>query len=115
MPLYEKRNTIVKGSYEPNDDECKWEDNEDLAREIEKVKIEENKEKEKQPTNKDGPVKGVPDFWLTVFKNVSMTADMVQEHDEPILKHLTDIKANFHKEPMVSASLYDLKKIFILY
>lgn len=103
MPLYEKRNMIVKGAYEPTDEESKWEDSEDLTREIEKVKIEDNKEKEKEkaPAIKNGPVKGIPDFWLTVFKSVTIVADMVQEHDEPILKHLLDIKANFHKEPMV--------------
>ena len=45
---------------------------------------------------------GVPEFWLTIFKNVDMLADMVQEHDEPVLKHLQDIKVNFHKtNPMV--------------
>lgn len=45
---------------------------------------------------------GVPEFWLTVFKNVDMLNDMVQEHDEPILKHLNDIKVKFSKaDPMV--------------
>lgn len=96
--MYEKRNTIVKGVHEPTDEECKWEDSEDLVKEMEKVKIEENKEKEPA---KDVPVKGIPDFWLTIFKNVGLLADMLQEHDEPILKHLMDIKAYFHKEPMV--------------
>nr|XP_026252752.1 nucleosome assembly protein 1-like 1 [Urocitellus parryii] len=39
--------------------------------------------------------KGIPEFWLTVFKNVDLLSDMVQEHDEPILKHLKDIKVKF--------------------
>lgn len=46
-------------------------------------------------------VKGVPEFWLTIFKNVNLLAEMVQPHDEPILKHLTDIKVHFVEEPMV--------------
>lgn len=48
-------------------------------------------------------IKGIPDFWLTIFKNVSTLADMVQEHDEPILKHLSDVRVKFlDKNPMVS-------------
>lgn len=29
---------------------------------------------------------------MTAFKNVKLLSDIVQEHDEPILKHLNDIK-----------------------
>ena len=47
------------------------------------------------------PVKGVPDFWLTVLKNHVETADMIQDYDEPILKHLTDIEVDMIEEPMV--------------
>lgn len=43
-------------------------------------------------SKKDEDVKGIPGFWLTIFKNVSMLSDMVQEHDEPILECLEDIK-----------------------
>lgn len=40
----------------------------------------------------DPNVKGIPDFWFTIFRNVSMLSEMMQEHDEPILKCLQDIK-----------------------
>ncbi|KAJ7317714.1 hypothetical protein JRQ81_003876 [Phrynocephalus forsythii] len=53
----------------------------------EKAKLEE----EPKDQEKDDP-KGIPGFWLTVFKNVDLLSNMVQEHDEPILKHLKDIK-----------------------
>ena len=47
---------------------------------------------------------GIPEFWLTVCKNVDLLAEMIQEHDEPILKHLTDIKVNFtESQPEVSS------------
>ena len=47
-------------------------------------------------------VKGIPEFWLTIFKNVGVLAEMVEEHDEPILKHLYDIKVIFlESNPMV--------------
>lgn len=54
-------------------------------------------------TENEDDTKGIPDFWLTIFKNVGTLADMVQEHDEPILKHLSDIKVKFlESNPMVS-------------
>lgn len=44
--------------------------------------------------------KGIPEFWLTIFKNVDLLAEMLQDHDEPILKLLEDIKIKFEVEPM---------------
>ena len=45
---------------------------------------------------------GIDSFWSTTFKNVDLLSTMIQEHDEPILEKLTDIKVNFTSEPMVS-------------
>ncbi|XP_011175504.1 nucleosome assembly protein 1-like 1 isoform X1 [Solenopsis invicta] len=93
-PLYEKRNEIVSGAYEPTDEQCVWDSDED--EEVlnnymkEKAKIEDTAKEEVE----DDP-KGIPDFWLTIFKNVSTLSEMVQEHDEPILKHLHDIQVKF--------------------
>ena len=98
QPFYEKRAQIIKGDYEPNDEECNWtldddKEDEELSDEMKsKVKIEGEK-KEDDP-------KDIPEFWLTIIKNVDILADMVQEHDEPILKHLTDIKVHYKEEPM---------------
>ena len=51
--------------------------------------------------NKNEDVKGIPSFWLTIFKNVEMLAEMVQEADEPVLESLTDITVTFsEKDPM---------------
>jgi len=106
-PLYAKRSTITKGEYEPNDDECEWpsesedEDESALAKEVnEKAKLEEEEAK-KAAEEKDKDVKGVPHFWLTIFKNVEMISDMIQEADEPALEALTDVTLTFsEKEPM---------------
>ena len=47
---------------------------------------------------------GIPEFWLTVCKNVDLLAEMIQEHDEPILKHLADIRVKFgESDPEVRA------------
>uniref|UniRef100_A0A3B3ZJQ9 Uncharacterized protein n=1 Tax=Periophthalmus magnuspinnatus TaxID=409849 RepID=A0A3B3ZJQ9_9GOBI len=93
QPLFDKRSEIVKAAYEPTDEECEWkaDDEEELTEEMkEKAKLEE----EKKDEEKEDP-KGIPEFWLTVFKNVDLLSDMLQEHDEPILKHLQDIKVKF--------------------
>merc|ERR1711997_81072 len=79
----------------PSDDE---EDDEELAGDMkDKAKLEDEKSK-KEATEKDA--KGVPDFWLTIFKNVDMLQEMVQEADEPVLSKLTDITVPFSESPM---------------
>merc|ERR1712142_1195292 len=39
----------------------------------------------------DENTKGIPEFWLTAMRNV----EMIEEHDEPLLHHLTDVKLIF--------------------
>merc|ERR1719219_2059421 len=103
QPLYDQRSKITKGEYEPNDDECQWpsddeEEDKELAGDLkDKAKLEDEKKK-KEAEEKD--VKGVPDFWLTIFKNVDMLQEMVQEADEPVLSKLTDITVAFSDTPM---------------
>lgn len=36
--------------------------------------------------------KGIPDFWLQVFRNCSFVSEMITENDEPAIKHLVDIR-----------------------
>lgn len=102
-PLYAKRTLIASGDYEPTEEECEWksddedEDEEKLAEGVkEKAKVEDVK------ADKEGDqTKGVPSFWLTIFKNVEMLAEMVQENDEPLLELLQDVKITFsEKDPM---------------
>ncbi|XP_060892481.1 nucleosome assembly protein 1-like 4a isoform X6 [Labrus mixtus] len=104
QPLFEKRRDIVTGTVEPTDEECEWhsdrEEEEELAEEVkEKAAIEDSKKEEATP--QEDP-KGIPEFWLTIFKSVDMLSDMLQEHDEPILKHLKDIQVKFSEpgQPM---------------
>ncbi|KAG7256859.1 hypothetical protein CRUP_020834 [Coryphaenoides rupestris] len=58
-------------------------------------------EKKEDATPEEDP-KGIPEFWLTIFKGVDMLSDMLEEHDEPILKHLKDIQVKFSEpgQPM---------------
>nr|XP_021207483.1 nucleosome assembly protein isoform X2 [Bombyx mori] len=107
-PLYEKRALIVNGTYEPNDDEClnPWRDDteeEELARAVQNAAITEGEEKKDDKAIEppmDPNVKGIPDFWYNIFRNVSMLSEMMQEHDEPILKCLQDIKVQMHEDPI---------------
>jgi nucleosome assembly protein 1-like 1 len=98
-PIYSKRTTITTGEHEPTDAESEWpsdseDEDEGLSEEVkEKAKLDE--------ANKNEDVKGIPSFWLTIFKNVEMLAEMVQEADEPVLESLTDITVTFsEKDPM---------------
>jgi nucleosome assembly protein 1-like 1 len=99
-PIYDRRTKITKGDYEPKDGECEWpsdEEDEELSEDMkERVKLEESKVESNIPKD----AKGVPEFWLTIFKNVEMLQEMVQEHDMPALVALEDITVSFSEKPM---------------
>ncbi|KAJ6651453.1 hypothetical protein lerEdw1_021026 [Lerista edwardsae] len=103
QPLFDKRSEIINAIYEPTEEECEWKTDveEEISNSQEEIKEKAKLEEEKKDEEKDDP-KGIPEFWLTVFKNVDLLSDMVQEHDEPILKHLKDIKVKFSEagQPM---------------
>lgn len=95
--LHNERTSIVSGEREPTDAEADYPllpvTDDELPDELkEKLSLQQN--------GATDDVKGIPDFWLTVFKNNLLTVDIVQEHDEPILKHLTDVTLHLNKEPM---------------
>ncbi|XP_013925173.1 PREDICTED: nucleosome assembly protein 1-like 4 isoform X2 [Thamnophis sirtalis] len=103
QPLFDKRREFIIGNAEPTEAEAEWhsenEDEEKLAGDLKnKVVIE---EKEAGATEETNP-KGIPDFWFTIFRNVDMLSELVQEYDEPILKYLQDIKVKFSEpgQPM---------------
>jgi len=81
----EKRKKICAGEYEPTELECLWKedknDDEGLSSKLEKVNLSESS------------VKGVPNFWLTVFQNANETllGGSFEQIDEPIFKHLQDL------------------------
>jgi nucleosome assembly protein 1-like 1 len=66
-----------------------------------KAKLEDEKAEKAKKEEEDKNVKGVPEFWLTIFKNVDMLQEMVQEADEPVLKKISDITVTFSDKPMV--------------
>merc|ERR1711892_692559 len=81
----ELRKQIYLGNYEPTEKECEWKDDgDDIVGEIKNLEIKDNKE---------ANVKGVPNFWLTVFQNSneSLLNGKFEKLDEPVFKHLEDI------------------------
>ncbi|VVD00339.1 unnamed protein product [Leptidea sinapis] len=107
-PIFEKRAEIVNGHYEPTDAECHtpWHDDteeEELAKAVQNAAITDKEQNDQNKTEEppmDPNVKGIPDFWYTIFKNVSMLSELMQEHDEPIIKSLQDIKVIMHEDPI---------------
>jgi len=104
--LYEKRQEILSGKYEPKEEECQHSDDEgDEDDEEEKKDAEGGSNKENDGANgmqdddEDAPfpedVKGVPEFWSTVLRSANTTMELIDERDEPILKSLRDITLTY--------------------
>lgn len=96
QPLNDKRKTIINGDYEPTDVESQFQsdveddDNEEMAKQL-KSSLNSMKALPKYDEN----VNGIPDFWLTIFRHSDLLSDMIQSHDEPLLKTLQDIKIKY--------------------
>ena len=92
-PLYEKRANIINGKSEPSEEEVKAGQQQD----------EEQEEATKLESGEDGKIPedaaGIPEFWLSAMKNQVSLADLIMEHDEPALKHLTDIRMEYLEKP----------------
>lgn len=99
--LFEKREKIVNGKVEPTDEECDWpsddEDEEEEGAESKPKAIADAPKGEGDDEKKAEEEKlvGIPEFWLTILKNVEMLSEMIEDHDEKILTHLRDIHVTF--------------------
>merc|ERR1711872_322917 len=89
---------ILTGTVEPTDSDCEWasddEDEDDAIAEELKKKMNIGDGDDKTPGS-DENAKGVPEFWLQIFRQVDSLSEMLQEHDEPIMRHLEDIKVKY--------------------
>lgn len=92
QPIIDKRKEIIAGTVEPTDEEATFasgdEEDEEMSEKLKQMSLDLTKSMPKLDEN----VPGIPDFWLQVFKSTEVLTDMIQSHDEPILKHLKDIK-----------------------
>lgn len=80
-PLLKKRFDIISGAYEPTEAESAEEKDEE--------------EEEEEPEESEEPVKGIPQFWLTAFQNNQYIAEMIEEHDMPLLELLQDVTLQY--------------------
>lgn len=70
----------------------------------EKAKLEE----EKKDEEKEDP-KGIPEFWLTVFKNVDLLSDMVQVGGGPgLFKVVLVLNPSVFKKGVENSTLLDV-------
>ncbi|XP_014763071.2 nucleosome assembly protein 1-like 1 [Drosophila ananassae] len=93
QPLFDKRKEIIEGTVDPDVEKPNWkepEQNPEIDGEIE-VFEEALKTYKNIPQN----AKGIPGFWLTVFRNTAILSEMVQPHDEPAMRKLTDISIKY--------------------
>lgn len=97
QPLNDKRKTIINGDYEPSDVESQFksDNEEDSEDDEEAAKLKSSINHLKSLPKYDENVSGIPDFWLTIFRHSDLLSDMIQTHDEPILKKLQDIKIKY--------------------
>lgn len=93
-PLYDKRKSIVTGDHVPTEAEAEWksENEEEISPDL----------KNKFTFNYGDNVKGIPSFWLTVFRNTVLLSEMIQEHDEEALKKLMDVKLVYKDDDPMS-------------
>lgn len=96
--IADKRKTIIAGEYEPNETEALFASDDENTEDEEEQLMQEKLKSLKSLPQYDANVKGIPDFWLTIFRNTDLLSDMVQPHDEPLLKLLTDIKIKYDED-----------------
>ena len=82
-PLYDERKKIVTGEKENlSDEEKTWNFPDECIYEQSLVDAQ----------------KELPGFWLHALKSTKTLSEMILEHDEPALEHLTDIRCRIHEQ-----------------
>jgi nucleosome assembly protein 1-like 1 len=85
--VYAKRSLIVKGEYEPTDEESVWAEDE-----------EDEEDKVEDPDEAEEPTTGIPDFWLGCLSNNELTERKIEPHDVEILKAMVNIEMEYSGE-----------------
>lgn len=98
QPMFDKRKDIVMGVVEPAEEQPNWK--EPAENNTTENEGGDNSLIEVPPEIKSIPhdAKGIPNFWLTVFRNTVLISEMVQEYDVPAIQKLTDIKIKYDDE-----------------
>jgi hypothetical protein len=98
QPIHDQREKIISGEYEPTEEESKWVQADEQDSDSKPQPVAELASDLKEKANLNEQIKGIPDFWLQAFKSTDLIGEMIQEHDEPVLKYLRDIKVKMHDQ-----------------
>ncbi|XP_026472048.1 nucleosome assembly protein 1-like 1-A [Ctenocephalides felis] len=99
--LYEKRSEIIHGKREPTPSESSFDIPEpNIEPQLKDKLYEIAKHKMSINTSFTNDTKGIPEFWFQIFRNVYMLSELIEKHDEPVLKTLLDVKVDYFNEPM---------------
>lgn len=100
QPFFDKRHDILTGSHEPTDEESHWPADEDDEGEEGKPDDQQQGGGATSATSEDTKTEdvGIPEFWLTALKNADLFAEIIKEHDEAVLSHLTDVKVIYQDD-----------------
>ncbi|XP_022224057.1 nucleosome assembly protein 1-like 1 [Drosophila obscura] len=93
QPMFDKRKDIVIGTVDPAVEKPNWTEPENPETESETEEHFSDSLKAIKSIPQDA--KGIPGFWLTVFRNTAILSEMVQPHDEPAMRKLTDISIKY--------------------
>lgn len=113
-PLKDLRRKIIVGEHEPTDDECKLFPLGSSGDKLVSEELQKEREVSKEllaisissHAGKKGDfVKGIPEFWLTVFKRVGLISQLIEVYDEPVLKYLYDVDVELYDKKPYNFSL----------
>lgn len=90
QPLFDQRTKIIAGDYEPTDEEAHFSEEEEDD--------EDEDEKKEAPAADEPKAKGIPQFWLTVLQRSDLIGSHIEQHDVPVLEHLSDIKVVYNAD-----------------
>ncbi|KAH8309192.1 nucleosome assembly protein 1-like 1-A [Drosophila kikkawai] len=93
QPLFDKRKEVVEGTVDPATEKPNWKEPEHAT--DNEADIEPFLDSLKAFKSIPQDAKGIPGFWLTVFRNTAILSEMVQPHDEPVMRKLTDISIKY--------------------
>lgn len=97
--VFDARKSILEGMIEPPqqiDTSCQEDPTDSVHLDFENN--EELRQLKSQLLPLPADALGVPRFWLTVFRNVPLLSEMVQEHDEPLLECLQDVRLGYDQD-----------------
>lgn len=118
--LYAERRKIISGEKEPSPEdieggEAAFEEEKDMFDGVDFDEEDEDEEDEEdgnndekedkeseqtdETTEEEETVNGIPNFWLTAFRNVPHLTDLISDRDSDVLTYLQDIRLRYLEKP----------------